>query len=394
MIRARKAVWLVSRREVKTRLRTRAFRLVLALSAVAFVAAPLLVQLVNRGPETPKVAVTDAGFGRTLKAAAGQLHQEISVRDVGSASTADRQVRAGEIDAYAEPDDQGIEVTVDKSLPDDLRALFSVVQQRSVFDRQVVTLGGDPRKVAEAVGAVHLQVHAQQKPDPRQGQKSAVAVVAGLLMYMILMTVGQMVAQGVVEEKSSRVVELLLSAVKPWQLMAGKILGIGLLGLLQLLVPGVLGLAVAIGIGELDLSLGSAIGALGWSLVWFVAGFALYAMVFAALGAMVSRQEDLNGLMVPVMMPLIVGWIVGVSVLPNDPGSRLAAALSYVPPLAPVLMPMRWALGSAAWWELLVALAITVALSVLMLRFAGRIYRNSVLRTGARVSWRDAFRAA
>lgn len=388
------AVWLVARREIRTRIRTKAFRLLLALTTLAFVAAPLVLHLASQQPDTPKVAVTDAGFGRTLEAAADQLHQKISIRDVGSRAEADRQVHTGKIEAYADPGARGIEVTVDKSLPDDLRTLFSVVQQRSVLNRQVAALGGDPQKVAQAVGAVHLRVHAQHKPDPRQGQKSTVAVVAGLLMYMILMTVGQMVAQGVVEEKSSRVVELLLSTVKPWQLMAGKILGIGALGLLQLLVPAALGLAVAIGIGELDVSLGSAVGVLGWALLWFVAGFALYAMVFAALGAMVSRQEDLNGLMVPVMMPLIIGWIVGVSVLPNDPGSRLAATLSYVPPLAPVLMPMRWALGAAAWWEVLVALALTVALSVLMLRFAGRIYRNSVLRTGARVSWRDAIRPA
>jgi ABC-2 type transport system permease protein len=116
--------------------------------------------------------------------------------------------------------------------------------------------------------------------------------------------------------------------------------------------------------------------------------------VFAAVGAMVSRQEDLNGLMLPLIMPLVAGWVVGVSVLPSDPGNATAAVLSFVPPLAPVLMPMRWALGVAPWWQPAIALVLTVVLSVLMLRVAGRVYRNSVLRSGARVPWRDALREA
>ncbi|MGH3414471.1 MAG: ABC transporter permease [Marmoricola sp.] len=394
MIATREAVRLVAARELVTRVRSKAFRIILAVTAVAFVAVPLVIQLVNQGPDTQHVAVSDPGFGRTLSATARQLRQPLQVRTVGGREAGARQVRDGSADAYAVPGPRGIAVTVHKSLPGSLRTLFSVVQQRSTLASQVEKLGGDPARVAAAVAGVRLQVHAQQRTDPKQGQKIGVAIGAGVLIYMILMTVGQMVAQGVVEEKGSRVVELLLSTVRPWQLMAGKILGIGALGLLQLLVPGVLALAVGIGIGTLDLSLADSVGTLLWSLAWFAAGFALYAMAFAAVGAMVSRQEDLGGLMLPIVMPLVAAWVVGISVLPSNPGNTTAAVLSFLPPTAPVLMPMRWAMGVAPWWQLVVALALTVVVSAGMLRLTGRIYRNSVLRSGARVPFRDALKSA
>jgi ABC-2 type transport system permease protein len=394
VIGAREAVGLVAVREVRSRIRSKVFLVVLAVTAVSFVALPIVVQLIDHGPTTHKVAVTDPAFAHQLESTAAALHQHVSVRTVSSTTAAAALVRDGTVEAAAQPGEDGIVTTVHTDLPDTLRTLFSVVQQQQALDGQVRRLGGDPAEVTRALDRVHLQVHAQERKDPKKGQKIAVAIAAGLLMYMILMTVGQMVAQGVVEEKSSRVVELLLSTIRPWQLMAGKILGIGVLGVLQLVVPGVLAVAVGIATGQLDISLSSSVGTLAWSLLWFLGGFALYAMLFAAVGAMVSRQEDLNGLMVPLVMPLVAGWVVGVSVLPTDPDNTAAAVLSFLPPLAPVLMPMRWALGVAPWWQATIALALTVALSALMLRFAGRIYRNSVLRSGARVPWREALRMA
>jgi ABC-2 type transport system permease protein len=109
---------------------------------------------------------------------------------------------------------------------------------------------------------------------------------------------------------------------------------------------------------------------------------------------MVSRQEDLGGVMAPIIMPLVAGWVVAISVLPSDPHSSLAEVLSFVPLTAPEIMPMRWALGVAPLWQVLTSLAITLAFGVVMLRFAGRIYRNSVLRSGARVPLREALKAA
>ncbi|MBC3841841.1 ABC transporter permease [Streptacidiphilus sp. 4-A2] len=213
-------------------------------------------------------------------------------------------------------------------------------------------------------------------------------------MYMSLMLVGQIVAQGVVEEKSSRVVELLLSAIRPWQLLFGKVLGTGLLGLLQMAVPAVLGVGVGIATGSLNISLSDSLGAVAWALLWYVVGFAIYAMVFAALGATVSRQEDVQGLTFPAVAPLIAAWVIGISVVPSDPTSPLVTWLSMLPPFAPVLMPMRVAMGAAPMWQILLALVLALGFAYLLLRFAARIYRNSVLRSGSRVPLREALKAA
>lgn len=396
MIGATEAVRLVATREVQIRIRGKVFAIVMVITAIAFVAFPIATKLINSNPKTPTVTLSraDAGFGVVLKQTADQLHQRLTVKTLADPAAGRAAVASGKADAYVEPGATGISATVKKSLSGELRTLFSVVNQQTALNHQITGLGGDPAKVATAVAAVQLHVHTQQKADPEQGQKLAVAIAAGVLMYTILMTVGQMVASGVVEEKSSRVVELLLATIKPWQLLAGKVLGIGVLGLLQMLIPGVLALAVAIGIGQLDISLANSLGTLVWSLGWFVAGFAVYAMLFAAVGALVSRQEDLGGVMMPVMMPLIGGWIVAISVLPSDPHNKYAEVLSFIPLLSPVLMPMRWALGVAPVWQELLALVLTLALGAVLLRFAGRIYRNSVLRSGARVPLRDALKAA
>ncbi|MFD0327912.1 ABC transporter permease [Streptacidiphilus monticola] len=196
------------------------------------------------------------------------------------------------------------------------------------------------------------------------------------------------------EEKSSRVVELLLSTLKPWQLLAGKVIGTGTLGLVQILVPGALGVGVGIATGTISISLSGSVGSLLWALVWYLAGFIVYALLFAAVGATVSRQEDLGGAMAPIILPLVAAWVIGISVVPGDPGNGLVGVLSYIPLFAPVLMPMRYAMGTAELWQVLVALALTLALGVVLLRFAGRVYRNSVLRSGARVPLREALKAA
>ena len=373
------AVKLVAGREMSVRLRSKAFKIMLGITALAFLAVPIITKLAAPGPSTQHVAVVqaDAGYGQELSAVADKLHQKVDFIFVADPAAGTTAVRDDKVDAFVTAHGaDGTEVTVKKSLPNSLQTLFAVVGQ------------------APAAASQHVQVSPLEQADPQQGQKVAIAIVAGLLMYIILMTVGQMVAQGVVEEKTSRVVELLLATIKPWQLLAGKVVGVAVVGAVQLLVPGVLGLAVGMADGQLNVSLSASVGSLLWTLAWFVAGFWLYALVFASAGAMVSRQEDLGGVMAPIMMPLVAGWVVAISILPANPQSGLAEILSFVPLTAPVLMPMRWALGVAPLWQVLVALLLTLATGVVVLRFAGRVYRNSVLRSGARVPLREALKAA
>jgi ABC-2 type transport system permease protein len=155
---------------------------------------------------------------------------------------------------------------------------------------------------------------------------------------------------------------------------------------------GVAGAAVGLLSGALDLSLSVTAGVVAWLVLWFVLGFTIYALVFAGLGALVSRQEEVAGATAPATVFLVVGYVVGISVLPNAPDNSLVAVLSLIPAFSPTLMPMRLAMGAVPAWQVLVALVLAVASIPLLVLLTGRLYRNGVVRTGARVSLRAALR--
>ena len=395
---SREAVALVAGREITVRIRTKAFLITLAVTALAAVALPLILHFVNLSSGPTKIAVlrSDTSLSASLQSTATELGGKITLVPVADHAAGIAEVSNGSVSALAETGagGTGIATTVKTSLDTSVRQLFQTVEQQQALSDQITALGGSPAKVGAAVASAQVQVTTLKQTDPKQGQHITIAIAAGLLMYMSLMLVGQMVAQGVVEEKSSRVVELLLATLRPWQLLAGKVIGTGLLGLLQMLVPAVLGVGVGIATKTLNISLSSSVGSVAWALLWYALGFAIYATVFAALGATVSRQEDVQGLTFPAVMPLIAAWVIGISVVPSDPGSPLVAWLSMIPPTAPVLMPMRIAMGVAPLWQVLLSALLAVVFAGLLLRFAARIYRNSVLRSGSRVPLREALKAA
>jgi len=196
----------------------------------------------------------------------------------------------------------------------------------------------------------------------------------------------------VVEEKSSRIVEILLTTIRPWQLMVGKVLGIGAVGFAQLVVVVVAGVLTGLATDAYTFPSSIAGGAAFWAVTWFLLGYLTYALVFAALGALVSRQEDVGSVTAPAIMFIVLPYLVGISVLPADPTNEFAAVLSLIPLFSPMLMPMRIALGVAPAWEIALSIALSVTLIVVLVWLAGRIYSNAVLRTGSRVRFRDAFR--
>jgi ABC-2 type transport system permease protein len=206
-----------------------------------------------------------------------------------------------------------------------------------------------------------------------------------------LLLYGTMVAQGVVEEKSSRVVEILLSTVRPWQLLIGKVVGLGLVGLIQFAIVSVTGLLLAVVTDVLTIS-GVATSTLIWGLVWYLLGYFLYATVFAAVGSLVSRQEDIQAVLAPVTLVLVAAFVLGFSVLTQDASSTASTVLSLLPPFSPILMPGRIALGAAPAWQLAMAVVLTMAAIAVCTWLGAKVYRNAVLRMGTRVRLRDALR--
>lgn len=385
-------VLLVARRELDTKLRNRAFLIGTAVTLVVLAGYVLLQSALSSDAERTTVGLSgqSISYAKPLADAAGRLGYQIEVREVSDVAVAQREVRDDELDALVSGAPAAPTVLVKDQLQPELRGLLTgLVQQQVLAGRLAADTDLDPREVLSQVASANLAVTALDPRDADYGQRLAVGLVVAVLLYLALLIYGQMVAQGVVEEKSSRVVELLLSTVRPWQLLAGKILGLGVLGLIQFTIVGVAGLTLSVASGVLTIS-GVATGTLVWGLIWYLLGYFLYATVFAAAGSLVSRQEDAQAVLTPVLMVIAVGFVVGFNVLIRAPTGMAALVMSLLPPFAPLLMPGRFALGNVTTWELAVALVLTLASIALLTLLGGRIYQNAVLRSGSRVSLREA----
>jgi ABC-2 type transport system permease protein len=186
---------------------------------------------------------------------------------------------------------------------------------------------------------------------------------------------------------------VLLATVRPVQLLAGKVIGIGLLVFAQagLVVATALGLAAAVGS---DLLHGAGPSTVVSTLLWLVLGYAFYSWVYAAAGSLAERQDQVQSLAVPIAIPMIVGYITALTVAGNGSSSTFFDVLAYLPPTAPFAMPMLVGLGLVAWWQVALSAAISVVATIGVARLAAAVYRRAVLRTGRRVKLRDVLHAS
>lgn len=387
-------IGLVTRREFTQRVRNKVFVVTTAIMVVAVVASAVILDLVGGSTSSAHVGLTSqtASVAPALKATGQALGRTVSTTVVPDRAAGEARLRDGSLDALVVQGGGTLQVVVNKRLGDDLKGTLAVVARQLAQDAAVRASGGDPTQVNAAVARSGVRVSSLQPAPAYQAQRVALGVAAGILVYLALMIYGQTVAQGVVEEKTSRVVELLLATVRPWQLMLGKVAGIGAAGLLQMVLVSGAGIAAAIATGALTMPSSVAIGTAVWAVVWFVVGFLMYALLFAAAGALVSRQEDVGGVTAPILMLIIVPYVIGISVLPSEPDNGLARVLSLVPVFSPTLMPVRIAMGTAAGWEIALSLVLAVGLTVGLVGVTGRVYANSVMRIGSRVRLSDAVR--
>lgn len=391
-----RVVTLVAAREITTRLRSKAFRIATILLVVILVGFSIVSKLISGGDSGYTIGMTPgaASLSAPLIASAATIGQKVTTTTVPDEATGRARVRSGKLDALLIGDGSQVSVVVEKDFDPELRNTLRVLAGQTAFGHEITSLGGDPGKVAAAIAAAPVTVESLRPPHKYDNQALILGILAGILIYLSLMLNGQAVAQGVVEEKSSRVVELLLATVRPWQLMIGKVLGIGAIGLLQMVIIGVAGVGAGLATGALTISVSAAAGTVVWLVVWYLLGFLAYALAFAAVGALVSRQEDVAGVVTPVLMFVIVGYVLGISILPADPGNGLIEVLSMIPVFAPTMMPMRLAMGGVPIWESVVAVAGMLIVIPALIALAGRIYRNAVMRGGARVKLSEAWRSA
>lgn len=379
---ARSATGVVARRELSQIVRDKGF-LVSNLALLLTVVAGAAFAVARSGPEAEpyKVGLVGADAVEVVEVARRQAHLfeiALSAIEVDRAQGV-RGLQQGELDAVILDDER---LLVDDGIEQNLEALLQSSFRQQQALAALAREGGEPDAVAERL----LEV---RPLDPTTDPGAVVAALTGPILIIFLYGYGLFIASSVVEEKSSRVVEVVLAAVSPSELLAGKVIGIGLVGLAQLCALVVLGIVLAVLTG-LGLS-GAAVAALLLAVPWFVLGFLIYGSLFAVAGSVVSRQEDLQATQLPLLLLLIA--VLGIATAQiADPGSALAQVLSLLPPFAPLVMPLRVGFGEASAAEVVLAVAVTAAAAYGLLRLAGRLYRNSVLRFGPRMRLREAWR--
>lgn len=387
---ARCAVLLVARREFVTQVRSRSFVIGLVITLVFLGGMFLLGSYISGQTSSHTLGITPqaAGIRPVVEQAAHLQGVELTVRGIDEASGRD-QVRDDELDALLTGTPGAYELIGRDSVDGSLQAIVQAAVEQEAVSDALTGAGVDPAQVTNFSA---LDIATLDLADSAAGQRLAVAFVGTILLFLSLSGYGSLVATGVVEEKQSRVVELLLATITPWQLLAGKVVGLGAVGLLQLVI---LSAVAGVGAGAAGLLAlpGAAIGMFVMVVLWYLLGFFLYASLYAAVGSTVSRQEELQSVVAPMIFLLLIPFVLTLNLLPNDPRNGLAAVLSFVPFFSQTVMPARFALGVASLWEVLVAAALAAATIVVVVRVAGRVYRNSVLRTGARVSLREALTA-
>src|SRR6187431_1280991 len=351
------SVWLVAEREIASKIRSKAF---LISTIILFLGALALVVWggIQAGSTTgTPVAVT---------ADAQQYVQEVpglEVTDAADRAEAEALVESGDVDAAIVGDSAsptGFVVIADSSAP--TRLLLSLAELPTV---ELL----NPSATDEAL-------------------RYLVAIGFGVVFLLAASLFGGTIAQSVVEEKQTRVVELLISAIPVRALLAGKVIGNTVLAMGQILILAgiaIVGLTLT-GQGAILQGLG---GPIAWFAVFFFFGFILLASLFAAAAAMVSRQEDIGSTTMPLTMLIMAPYFLVIFFNDNP---TVLAIMSYVPFSAPVGMPMRLFLGEAQWWEPLLSLAILIATCVGAILVGARIYENSLLRMGGRVKLREALK--
>lgn len=393
-MRPGRPVWLVAGREISERLHGRLIYVMTAFTTAIVVAAIVIPPLV-KGTGRIRVALVGAGataLGPALVSGGPEAGLSVRITNLPAGSDVTQALDAKTLDvAVVDPDTTGgVTVEVSHQLDPAMQALLASAVQRQLLLSVLAQNGVSPQVVARALAPGALSVHVLHPARPDQKDRATAAIFAAVFLYFTLITYGTGVATGVAQEKTSRTAEVLLGAVPPGDLLAGKVLGIGLCGLGQIGVTVAAGLIANAAVHPAHIS--SVIwGLLPGILLWYLLGYGLYSFAFAAAGSLVARQEDVQMVMGPFSAVLVGGYMLTFATIanPDAPWVKLA---SFFPPLAPILMPARLALGHVALWETALAMALTVATALGVARLGARIYSTALVRSGPRVSWRTALR--
>jgi ABC-2 type transport system permease protein len=392
-----RSVWLVARREILERGRSRGFVLSVAFTTLLVIGSIVAPSLLFGDDGVTQVGVVQPApiaLGPTIATTAEQFDQEYAFASFDDEAAGETALEAEEIEAlvfvppdlasageirFAEEPDQGIVQVVSAA----------VVSLR--LNQILVDSGADPGALAALEELP--EVVALDPQTEMDGARFLFANIGAVLILIGIFSFGFTVLTGVVEEKQSRVVEVVLSTVRPRDLLMGKVLGIGILGLVQLIVFVVAAILAASFTGEVPIP-ETTPAAIALLAVWFVLGYALYSTALGFLGALASRMEEASNASTPVTTIAMVSYFVAIFAVINDPDGVVAIVATFVPPAAPFVVPLRAAFDAITPIEVLISIAVTVAAIWVLFTVGARVYAGAVLQTAGRMKIRDAWRSA
>ncbi|MGZ4153289.1 MAG: ABC transporter permease [Actinomycetota bacterium] len=385
--------WLVARREWNQRVRTLAFR-ISTLVTIGVVAALILLAGIYGGASKAErtvgiVGSTSAQMPALLHAVGDRIGLTVKTRTFGDEGGARAALRAGDV-AVVLVDDRSL---VWKSQPDQqLKAVVTGAVQVVEQQRAIAELGLTADQAQRLLQPPALRAVTLEPATKEQTARADLGRIGVVLLFTAIAFYCGFVLTGVVEEKSSRVVEVLLSRVRPTELLAGKIAGIGLVGLAQFAITVVVGL-VALSVTHNDVLPDTTGETLASLVFWFVLGYAFYAVLYATAGSLVSRQEETQTISLPMTAILLAAYVASLAAT-QSPDGTAALIGSLLPPTAPMVMIVRLAHGAVPWWQIALSILFMVAAVYGLVRLAGRIYAGGVLRIGPRLRLTDAWHGA
>jgi ABC-2 type transport system permease protein len=383
-------VGLVAAREMRARVRSRAYRAGTVLVLAGVTAAIVIPSLIGGQPHIQRVGVAGPlpAAARVAIAAEGPaIGATVQFTAEPGGQAADAALRSGAVNVAVVNSRVVTDraVTAGDSSP---TAQLTRAAARAVGDGTALSAAGlSPQQAAALAGARPAPVSSLRAAAP--GFSSRTASYVGLLLVFFMLTqYNAWTLTGVLEEKSSRIVEVLLAAITPARLLAGKVLGIGLAAFVQAAVAA--GVAVGLARATHSSALAGVSGpVVGATLTWLLLGYAFYSWLYAAAGSTADRQEQAQSLLLPLALPAMAGFVVSAAAATSGTPTALLRVLAFLPPTAPFAMPALVSLGAASWWQFALSALLSVAGTVAVARVAVAVYQGSILHAGGRRPLRE-----
>ena len=391
-------IWLVARREIRDRVRAKSFWVASVILLLAVVAGVIIPAFTHGHRSTARVGIVGgqvAALTQTVKQAGQVSGTTVTVIPLPNVAAARARLRSGDLDAVLVGDREVLvkqlpvagSSSAGATLPGALGALAEIGGLQRLY---ALIPPSDAARIASQ--GIALPVHGLVRP-PLGLASRITGLAAAILIYVFILTYGVRITIGVGEEKATRVVEVLLTTLRPVQLLAGKVVGMGILAMAQIAAMVAAFLVLGHAVGSVAVQ-GAATSVVLAGALWLVLGYAFYCTAYAAAGSLITRQADAYNASLPLQLPLILAYVLAYTVLYASGVNWFYHVLAFVPFTAPVAMPVLVAVGAAPAWQQALSAAISIAATVGMARLAGTIYERAILRTGSRLRVRQVLRTA